>query len=1288
MLKIRFSLFIAIILATTLAAQTTNDEAAQRAMQVGHTMQQERVFLHFDNSAYYLGETMWFKAYLSYGTNDRTTTPSKVLYVELVAPEGYVVETKKYKIDDSGCCNGEFELNPLLLSGYYEVRAYTRYMRNWGDEAVFSRVFPIFDKVNGDNWDFKNILDRKRGFARDGEWISQETPEAELKFYPEGGNLVAGLQSTVAYELRGYDGEPTEGNITIYEDGKPLLTTTPTHLGKGLFSITPKSETKYKAKATIKNKEGKEKEHTFALPAIEKEGVVIAAKETGDSIKFTIKSNIIDNDTIKETAIGILYRGAIGYYKKIAETEKEKTITLALDDLPEGVNKAIVFSGNTPLAERCFFVVHDSLQKTDRSTVKLNIKSNNHAPEELRLSPHEKITLDISREDGKPIPSTASLSIAVSDAAGKVSTSWSYNMYTYLLLGSEIKGYIPDAAQYFDPQNKNRKEQLDLVMLTNGWTAYNWSELTNTAPRSLQPIERGITLKGAFYRKHRNSIIGTDGKKTNLLPQKENLTRFDIAYDKQVSTTTFRTDSVGEFIIETRDFYGKRIAALAPQTTLKQNENIRYTFALDRYYSPSFRLYHYWERNTGKPVDAKEKKELDSLIQINPFAYLLSSVEVVAKVKESPRARPPHSEMRFDFLDEWEYAQDITYLKEFESYKDNIYEQIEKEIKEQLVEEATKNDEAPDFSIVSSPSGIISGGNPLEGNQIKYLGYTRYGGKFDSTTRNNFGIKEEYRYSLNAADIVSSAMRRHNYNWAYWVQLMVVAGEYDSKSTPRPDEEYLRGSGNAEKMMNFKEFVIRSDQKTREQFENTLNYWTPKGFLLDKHAPLQKFYLGFLSQHYVSTTPGFDGFPLPEQFNERLKEGLETGISYPQHPNYVACFIPYNEEETASKKLIIPDLANTYGTVRYTSIQGYNESKRFYSPDYSKAKPTEKSDYRRTLLWSPSLQPTSDGTLQITLYNSSNCNTINVEVTGRDKQAFYSNDATTTTRINKYQKEVPQKSVTVDNNVEEEYTAPPMDAETEKACAQQHKVALTYYNQKRYRNAIMLWAELAKYNYLPAYRHIAKCYIDGTGVSTNLEQAKVFYEDAAKAGDAISQYELALILRDGKGCPPDQALYLTWMQRASKNGEPRAMAHIAHLLIEEGGTENLAEANRLMVQIAQDGSPEGLYEYALYIEKHPEAQKAEGVGDTVECMRTAAAKGVQAAQIYLMKHEYTAGNHAEAYRLARTLSLAGYHEGTKYMADCYYNGQGVKRNKKLAKDLYRTAAAGGNKEAEEILKNL
>ena len=263
------------------------DKMVFNAAVVNNLFPQERVYLHFDNTAYYLGETMWFKAYVTEGVKDAPSTLSKVLYVELCAPEGYVVETKKYKIDDKGCCHGEFELKPLLLSGYYEIRAYTRYMLNWGKEAVFSRVFPIFDKVNGNNWDFKNMLDRRRGFMYRGEWISSDLPAVDLKFYPEGGHLVSGIETTLAYELRSEDGIAGEDTIYIYADKKLLLKSMPTHAGKGRFKITPQADIKYHAEV----KRGK-KEHKFDLPKVEQEGVVISVSEEQKNINIKVSNNL------------------------------------------------------------------------------------------------------------------------------------------------------------------------------------------------------------------------------------------------------------------------------------------------------------------------------------------------------------------------------------------------------------------------------------------------------------------------------------------------------------------------------------------------------------------------------------------------------------------------------------------------------------------------------------------------------------------------------------------------------------------------------------------------------------------------------------------------------------------------------------------------------------------------------------------------------------------------------------------------------------------------------------
>ena len=1293
--------FIVLLATTALTAQTTNDDAARRAMQVGHTMQQERVYLHFDNSAYYLGETMWFKAYISYGTNDRVTTPSKVLYVELVAPEGYVVETKKYKIDENGCCNGDFELPVQLLSGYYEVRAYTRYMLNWGGDAIFSRVFPIFDKVNGDNWDFKNMLDRKRGFAQNGKWISQDAPDAELKFYPEGGNLVTGLQSTVAYELRGTDGEPTEGEITIYEDNTPLLITAPTHFGKGKFTFTPKSGVKYKAKATVENNKGKKKEHTFTLPEPQKEGVVITAAEAGDSITFTIKSNIAKGCKL---GFGIIYRGLLGFYKEFDPSDEEQTISIGKESANEGVNKAIVFCGNTPLVERCFFVVHNTVQKEDHNLVKLDIKANNERIEDLILSPHEKITLNISA-NGEPLPPTANLSLSVRDAQGNTRTSWSYNLYSYLLLGSDIKGYIPDAAQYFDPQNPNRKEQLDLVMLTNGWTAYDWEKLTCDSLRNLQPVEYGITLKGAFYRKERDFKF-LKGNIISIEPQQKNLIRFDISYDEEdVLSYTFRTDGLGEFIIQTNDFYGKRTAVLFPLATEKQNDNKRYAFALDRYYSPAFRFPHYWELNIGTPFDENQK---DSIKQVSPFDYLLEDIEVIDKKKKLSKSRPPHSEMRLNFLDEWEYAQDFPALHDYNLYKEIAYYQSieDKKRAAQLLEsieepktysKKEENDTIKELKkrrFLFSDNMIPEKGITTYAKRafdkpfLKYIGYIRFTGDDREISHPPyFPIKPEQRFALSAADVVSSAMRRHNYNWAYWVQLMVVDGTYNSDSVPCPDFEYLRGTGDAKKMMNFKEIIIRSDQKTREQFENTLNYWTPLAKRLDLLAPYQKFYLGFLSQHYVLNKTEIDNFPQLEIFAHSLMNDLRIGISEPKNPNYVACLIPYSDKEI--KKGVIPELYDTNGKARYTTLQGYNESKKFYSPDYSKATSTEKKDYRRTLLWCPRLSNINNNTIEVELYNSSSCQTLQIDITGRCGDIYYSNNPNIATRINE-NVAIDTTAVKEEKTIErdEDFINIKTDPEKEKIYNEQYQKGVEHYKNERYKYSLIIWSELAKAKYAPAQHSIAVSYLNGHGVKKNLNAAKKHFEEAARNGNTESQYELAIMLREGIGCERNDSLSHVWMRRASLQKEPRAMTEMAKHNIGIGTDSCFIIAATLLCEAAQKECAEGLYEYAEFIAHNPELKNPQMPEPAIEYTRKAASKGLIKAQHKMLHHEHNSKNYKEAYHWAKELSNAGENEGTKFMADYYYNGQGVKRNKKLAKDLYRTAAAAGNKEAQEILNNL
>lgn len=1260
---------IAVFTALGMTAQSRVDSVALRAMQIGRVMQQERVYLHFDNTAYYLGETLWFKAYVSFGADNRPSILSKVLYVELVAPEGYVVETKKYKLDDNGCCHGEFELKPLLLSGYYEVRAYTRYMLNWGKDAVFSRVFPVFDKVNADNWDFKNMLDRRRAFMQDGKWISHELPDVTLDFYPESGHLVGGLPSRVAFELREGDGLFSEEKIRIYKNNELVVEALPVHQGKGVFELTPETGAKYHAEVTVKNKKGKSEKYKFNLPEVAEEGVVMSVSEVADSIKVDILNNLSEPE---ELGFVVLHRGTMGFYKKFNGKSGSMHLSFGKSELPEGVNRAVLFvDDKTPLAERQFFVKHDTLHNTTQETVGLRLVANGYHLNNLSVSPNEKITLKIVRNDGKPLSKATNLSLAISDALGTQATSYSHNIYTYMLLGSELKGYIPDAMHYFNPSNENRKEHLDLIMLTHGWTSYSWQNLARRKINDMQPIERGITVKGNFFQKRRERKFGHIGE-VKLTAQPYNLVRLDYASDStNVKMSTFRTDSAGGFVLELDDFYGTRIASLKPQTVFKHSRDISYHFALDRYYSPSFRLYDYWERNLGTPMS---KAAADSLVKLNPFEYMLSSVEVLAKKNNEINSRPPHSEMRLNYLDEWEYAQDVTYLNMFETHRDALYEAVLNDAVSpgDASGNTFVNDEKYD-SVQYEAGDVISLYKGDNSTLNKYIGNIRYSSG-ENESPDIMPVNHEYDHVLTAADVVRSAIKRHGYHWAYWVQLMVVDGEYSSFNVPNVDMQYLRGTPDVEKMTNFKEFVIRCDEKTRSLFENRDNYWRPLKFMMDNKIPVQKFYNGFLSQLYVYPGYDMDGVPEVHAFGKSLTGG--HGVYYPINPNYVACLIPYTAEERS--KGVVPEYAAVGSSMRYTSVQGYSESKQFYSPDYSRMKPQEK-DYRRTLLWQPTITVNDNGEAVVEFYNSDVCNSLVATVEGRQGNVLFSSSDIMETRVSdkpdsiKESRNIEKKeSLIVETN---------MDSVLMAQCAFEHEKGIVYYNQKRYKNAVMIFAELVQYKYPPALYYVGKCYRDGTGLAKNDKLALSFMLEAAKHNEPRAQYELAMAIYEGEIVKRDESKALEWLRLAVANEEPRAMFEMACRCFEGKGVEQDSVAGReLLEKSAREEQPEAMYMYGKLL-------VAEG-GDGIGHIRNAATKYNMDAVLYMLDYEERSGNYQEAFKYAKQLSMAGYHEGTKRMADYYLEGKGVRRDKRTAKDLYRDAATAGNKEALEKLRSL
>ena len=138
----------------------------------------------------YVGDTIWFKAYVTLAEKQVFSSISRPLYVELVDQAGHVTDKQIIKLSQ-GEGNGQFVLPQSMLSGYYEVRAYTRWMLAFSDPQYFSRTFPVYQLSHSDQLE-RSISTYE--LSPSMEKRPEETREKlSLRFFPEGGQLVEGV---------------------------------------------------------------------------------------------------------------------------------------------------------------------------------------------------------------------------------------------------------------------------------------------------------------------------------------------------------------------------------------------------------------------------------------------------------------------------------------------------------------------------------------------------------------------------------------------------------------------------------------------------------------------------------------------------------------------------------------------------------------------------------------------------------------------------------------------------------------------------------------------------------------------------------------------------------------------------------------------------------------------------------------------------------------------------------------------------------------------------------------
>lgn len=280
MRKISALLLLAHILVLPLVAQSQSTKVLsdyiKEINQFNKRNPQEKVYLHFDNTGYFLGDTIWFKAYNVLAEHHRFSPLSKVLHVELLTPQGEVIANRKLMIEN-GQCHGEFPLKRIYRSGFYEVRAYTRGMLNFGDDCVFSRVFPVYDEPEKDGDYSEKAMDSGFG-VKNKRKIEKKGDKVNIAFFPEGGNAVVGLASRIGFKAWGEKGEDLHITGAVYNSsGNSVSFLSTYNQGMGFFELLPET-TSYKV---IVEHEGKKYDFNFSdiLPVGYVMRIMIAMKK-------------------------------------------------------------------------------------------------------------------------------------------------------------------------------------------------------------------------------------------------------------------------------------------------------------------------------------------------------------------------------------------------------------------------------------------------------------------------------------------------------------------------------------------------------------------------------------------------------------------------------------------------------------------------------------------------------------------------------------------------------------------------------------------------------------------------------------------------------------------------------------------------------------------------------------------------------------------------------------------------------------------------------------------------
>jgi len=598
---LHFLLFLAISLTAQVKNTPNPDQVA------------EKIYLHIDRSHYFSGDDIWFKAYVIDPATNLLSLNTNNLHVELISSEPEIIMSRIIRIEN-GSGNGDFHLGDSLVSGRYLIRAYTNHLRNYGSDFFFRKDITVINPFTADP-----------DPDSDSETMFKEK-NFEISFFPEGGSLIGNVISRVAFKAVDESGKGCAVTGRVYSTNDDTITSFRTsNLGMGSFTIRPGPGESYYT--IVRESSGKEKK--VFLPEVFQTGVSMSASFTAaNMLLVTLRTNGKTAATLfgKDLYLILSSRNLVVKTTRIRIPSPVSHFEVPFKGFPPGIIR-LTLSDNKglPLSERLIFY-------HGQSDVRLNISTGMK-----EYKPREKVQVRLSMSCDSGLNDSGDFSLSAAERQyAYPGLSFPATIASWFLLESDIRGPIEEPSTYFDQDNPDRKENLDLLLLTHGWRDFIWKY------DSLFHYENeiGFDISGNVRRNPGNRPAGGVGVNMGI-------------FGKNISDVFHtETDSLGNFKFEDIDLLGdnklvitsvnkknKGIGTVSVDPINYKPEEIKgETFIYQRQYGNPAKYYFYRQEASIK-ISGKKKYKLTDTIALGEVSITAEKILTPQEIhiKESRR---------------------------------------------------------------------------------------------------------------------------------------------------------------------------------------------------------------------------------------------------------------------------------------------------------------------------------------------------------------------------------------------------------------------------------------------------------------------------------------------------------------------------------------------------------------------------------------------------------------------------------------------------------------------------